>query len=262
LLVNGARVIEQAGSSWDDIRATQSDKVGARLSKQPQLAGALERTKHGALFMINRWTLLGDAIESNGGLDEDQRSVAYDLLGIEHVYRNGGRQVPAGTDKEALAGLVAREVQRHRANIQNRLNDRDRSEQGMAMLGIVKERDAETRKLRSDQTRARRRLSWAWGALVMLQGGADAATIIDPDTRKPVAVGPEISAVGQPAATAPPVSVPPPVAEPESPASPTIPPLPEGCSAEARDMWLVAAGAVLNKTATFRRAEPVAASSA
>jgi hypothetical protein len=116
------------------------------------------------------------------------------------------------------------------------------------MLGIARERDAETKNLRSDQTRARRRLSWAWGALTMLQNGVDPATIIDPDTKRPVAPGPHASPAPEPtrAAAPPPPAPAPPPAE-ASPPVPSIPTLPEGCSAEAKEMWLIAAGAVLSK---------------
>ena len=125
-------------------------------------------------------------------------------MGIDQVYRNGSRQVPPGTDGAALRSLIAREISRHRVNLERTLNARSDCEKDMAQLGIVKRRDPETKALRSDQSRARRRFSWALETLRMLQQGADAATIIDPDTGRPVAAGPPASAVPEPRPAAPP----------------------------------------------------------
>jgi hypothetical protein len=87
--------------------------------------------------------------------------------------------------------------------------------------------------------------------LQMLRKGADPATLIDPDTGKPVVPGPRPTAVREkaPAAAAPP----PPEPARSSAPSPTssIPTLPEGISVDAKEMILVAAGSFLSeKTAS------------
>jgi hypothetical protein len=258
LLINKVRVIERVGTSWDDDNEERIDKLGSRLAADPyNVQRALARCKHGALYLVGKWTLMAEAVESNGGLDNLQIQTCYDLLGIEHVYRNGSRQVPEATDLESLRGLFAREIGRHRGNLERTLNARSDSEKEMAQLGIVKRRDTETRAIRSDLNRARRRFSWAMETLQRLQNGADASTIIDPDTGKPVAAGPPASAVPEPrpaaAPPAPALSATVTVTAPPPPATaPSLPPLPEGCSDEDKDMWLVAAGAVLSKSATPR----------
>ena len=94
LLIDKVRIIERVGISWDDDCAERSEKLSLKLPVAPyNVQRALARTKHGALYLINQLTLLGEAVETNGGLDDPQRQVLYDLLGIEHVYRNGCRQV-------------------------------------------------------------------------------------------------------------------------------------------------------------------------
>jgi len=47
---------------------------------------ALARTKHGALLLIDRWTLFGEAIDPERGIDEALRQTAYDLVWIDHVF--------------------------------------------------------------------------------------------------------------------------------------------------------------------------------
>ena len=71
------------------------------------------------------------------------------------------------------------------------------------MLGIVGARDNATRLLRADQNRARRRFSWALNTLDMLRQGADPASLIDPDTGKPVTPGARPTAVKPRTRTAP-----------------------------------------------------------
>ena len=118
LLVNKVRIIERVGISWDDDCAERSDKLGARLPTDPyNVQRALARTKHGALYIIDKWTLLGESVESNGALDDLQIQTCYDLLGIEHVYRNGCSRVPPGTDAPGLRALIARQISLHRANL-------------------------------------------------------------------------------------------------------------------------------------------------
>ena len=113
LLINKLRVIERVGISWDDDCTERIDKLGERLHKDPyHIQRALARTRHGALYLIDKWALIDDSIVTNGGLDESQFETVHDLLGIEHVYRNGCRQVPAATDAPALRAVVAREVGR------------------------------------------------------------------------------------------------------------------------------------------------------
>jgi hypothetical protein len=255
--VDGFRAVERVGTSWDMDNAARVDKLGARLPKSPQVvAGELGRTKHGVLYLINQWSALDEAIATNGGLDEPQRQVAYDLLGIDHVYRNGSRQVPAGTDAPGLKALAARELSRHRDNLDRTLNATDTAERKMATLGLVSRRDATSRLLRADQNRARRRFSWAMDTLWMLRAGVNPATLIDPDTGKPVVPGPRPTAVREkgPATAAPPPPVPEPQPQPQPASSPSpaasIPPLPEGISVDAKEMILVAAGSYLGERAT------------
>ena len=61
LLINRMRIIERIGTSWDDDNDAFSDRLGARLSADPyNVQRELARSKHGALYLIHKWTLLDE----------------------------------------------------------------------------------------------------------------------------------------------------------------------------------------------------------
>ena len=264
LQINDLREVEKVGGAWDIERSVNAATLGSTLGESPQVVSeTLAATKHGALYLIKQWSYLEDSVKTNGGLSEEQRQVAYDLLGVDHIYRDGCSQVPKGTDTQGLSALVARELFRHRRQLERVLNDCDASERGMAMIGIVDRRDNASKLLLASQGRARRRFSWAWRLLKELRAGADPSTLIDDETGKPVVPGPPLVAVrprtrpaAAPAAPSPTPTppTPPPSSPPPAPAAsaePSIARLLAGLPAEAKEMFLVAAAAVLNaKTAS------------
>ena len=256
LLINKTRIIEHVGRFFDEDNAERADQLAADLATDPyNVQRALSRSKQGALLLIQKLSLLADVVQTSGGIDDEQRHVLFDLMGIERVYRNGSSVVPPGNDAAGLKRVITGEIDRHRGNLTRTLNDRSESEKATAQLGIVRERDKETKALRSDQTRARRRFSWALETLQMLKRGADPSSIIDYETGKPVAAGPPPSAVpdrSSSTSTPPPPPPPPPPPAPPAPPSPPLRPLPPGCPDELKDMLLVAAGTILPPAATPR----------
>ena len=198
--------------------------------------------------MISLWNALGDAVATNGILDPEQVGMAYDLLAVPHVLRNGSRQVPPANDAPAVAALVKRQVAYHQANLQEKLNQRDEFERNSARLGIVREIDKETRILKSDETRALKRLRWAEQTFQDIRKGVDPASVIDPDTQRPINPDGHAATVWA-AATAPAPLAPPPPETP-APAEPTAEPapptrprpaVPEGCSEELAESLVIAA---------------------
>ena len=122
LTVNLERVLDRVETSWDEDGAAAADRKAKGLQDQPyDVARELGRSKHGTLLLISRWEALGEAVAANQGLDESQIQMAYDLLAIPKVLRNGSRQVPAANDAPALASLVERELTRHRTNLERSL---------------------------------------------------------------------------------------------------------------------------------------------
>jgi hypothetical protein len=262
LLLDDLRVIERAGTCHDIDAAARTERLAAKLRQSASLtAGILSRSKHGAMYLINQWLYIEEIIKNTSGLDEEQRQVCFDLLGIDCIMRRGSPRVPHADDSKALLALVSREINRHRANLARHLNDCDASEQEMAKLGIGTIRDSATRNLRADQRRIRNRFDWLMTTFEKLRAGTDPATLIDPDTGKPVAPGPQPCPVKKPAPPAPepPPPPPPPDSEPEAEPEPEVPvagpepsmpPLSEGISAELREVLRVATGSILGPKAT------------
>ena len=264
LLLDKLRVAERVVTAFDDDNAERCDRLFARLHDEPhRIQRALSRDKQGTLLLIDKWKLFGDAIDSRLGIEEALRQTAFDLLGIENVYRHGAGRVPAATDVVGLRLLVTREIERHNQNLTRTLNARSETEKEMAHMGLARFRDGITRSLRGDRNRAQRRVSWALETIQSLKNGTDPSTIIDPLTGKPIAVGPPLVAVPDPVRPAaarqsqsqPQASPPPSAQAAPAPASSPLPPLPEGCSEEGKEMWWVAAGSVLGATATPARNE-------
>ena len=142
----------------------------------------------------------------------------------------------------ALLALVSRERARLQARLEYTLNARDEATQGMALLGIPIDPDANTRRLRSNESRAHRRLAWALSTFERLRQGAAPSSVIDPETRQPLAA--EAEAVPAPAPAPARPAPPPPPPPPRAPSRPPLPPLPVGCVGEDREMLLLAAEAL------------------
>src|SRR5207302_6849310 len=74
-LVDLQRCLDRAAFCWDSDRRAYVDNLGARLSKDPaRVARALERTKQGTDWLLERWEGLGEVLHTNGAWDEPQRS--------------------------------------------------------------------------------------------------------------------------------------------------------------------------------------------
>jgi hypothetical protein len=273
-LLDQRRVLDRAaGPCWEVDAKARAQRLAAKLPSDPaRVAWELECTRQGTLLLIYHWNCLGDAIANNSGLDDGQRALAFDLLGVPQVLRNGSRQVPPGSDAPALAALVARETARHQANLDTVLNDRDQSEQAWVMMNVVRHPDTTTRQLRSDEARAYKRMVWATETLKQIRKGVNAATIIDPATRNPLdpnadaprraGRAPNAKAKAAPAAPPPtPTSPsPPPPTETESSSSPPTPPLnmppyPEACPEEMKESLMVFAETFNQLRAAVRAAE-------
>ena len=246
LTLNKERILEKDESTWRDERTEAADRLARRFPDEPyETARALARTKYGTLLLISRWKSLGEAVASNQAFNEEQVHMAYNLLAVPKVLRDGSRQVPAANDGPALAALVERELAQHQAKLEQALNRRDELDRDAARLGIVKEYDKQTRTLRSDEARAHRRLRWAEATFQSLRQGVDPATVIDPETGR--TINPDVHAATAAAAAPaspeppqPPVTPTPTESSPESP----VRPLPEGCSEVDAEMLRMVAEAL------------------
>jgi hypothetical protein len=166
------RVIERAKLCWEADRRKEADALGARMQKDPgRVSRALERSRQGADWMIEKWEGLGAALRSNGGWDEAQRRLAFDLLGVDPELRHGSDKVPPEGDAAALAALVAGELESLRFVQEVSLAPLDRAEQSMAAAGMPLTEDACTARLRRYESAQRRALQWALSELRRVREG-------------------------------------------------------------------------------------------
>jgi hypothetical protein len=249
MLEDNIRVSEKTDADWHDDRTREAARLGARLAADPyQVNLHLEATLQGASWKLYRWRLLAAEAGENQALDEPQRQLAFDLLGVPGECRRGTSEVPAGNDVAGLVALCAREMKRLETHIVLELEGRDTRARAMTRLGIpMAASDTVTRRIKSNASRAHKRVVWATDTLRALRAGVSPATIIDPETHRPLqaeatAAAPEPSrpqAQPQPApapAPAPPAadSGPPQDLPPEDPI-----PLPDNVSGEDREMLLL-----------------------
>jgi hypothetical protein len=155
---NEARVIADVDLSWNDDQRAHINRVGGRLGKAPdRVAPALEQSRQGAEWCVDRWRGLAQAVAAHGRLTDEQRALAFDLMGISVVLRAGTQRVPAADDAEGLKAFIDQQIERLETRIETELKDRDVREQERARHGLPRIEDAQTRKLRSNANRAYRR---------------------------------------------------------------------------------------------------------
>jgi hypothetical protein len=248
--VNHARVLahtelmrETVDDWWEDDRRQAANNLAARLAKDPgRVAQRLENSLHGALWCLEQWRGLGASAAANGGLTEPQRQLMCDLMGISPLLRDNAARVPAADDHEKLVAHVAGEVKRLETRIELVLRRRDLIARAKVQEGLNAPQDPESRNHRSNESRAHKRLVWATNTFNDLRRGLAPATILDPETGRPLQAAAPASAQECPQPQPPPA--PPPAAAPNPdppPASPyeTPIPLPEDASDEDKEMLLL-----------------------
>ncbi len=140
------RVINRAEEHWDSDQRELVNRLAARLPRDPErVAHRLGRTRQGVDWLIERWQGLEEALAVEGCWTDEQRSMAFDLLGVSPILRNGRHRVPAASDTAGLARLVADRLAHLREARDGRLDDLDALEQDLALIGMPSVEDAGTR---------------------------------------------------------------------------------------------------------------------
>jgi len=187
LLANTKRMRQTVDEWWDDDRRQATDRLAARLEKDPRrILGQLQNSLHGALWCLEQWRGLGASAAHNGSLTEAQRALCCDLIGVAPLLRDNPDTVPACDDQPAILELVARQVERLETRIQRVLKERDRTARSNVREGLSDPQDPESRRHRSNEGRAHKRMVWAIEAFRALRRGVLPATIIDPATKQPL----------------------------------------------------------------------------
>jgi hypothetical protein len=152
LIEDNIRVSEKTDSDWHDDRTREANRLGARLASDPsQVKDQLEESLHGANWLLYRWRALRDEAVENQGLDDSQRQLAFDLLGVPVTLRRGTTRVPAGDDVEGIKALCVREIRRLETRVALELEGRDTRARAKARRGLpVVASDAATRRVKSN----------------------------------------------------------------------------------------------------------------
>jgi hypothetical protein len=170
------RCLERALNWWDVDHEERAIQVSKRLEKDcRKTVHTLEWTKKGAELLISYWEGLGEAVESNGDWDQEQRLLAYNLLKVRPELRSGSKQVPESGDTAGLKALVERQVNTLRARIDKTLSAKHTAEQGEAISGFFYEEDAVTRKYRRYAAGHRSAFNRYLGMLESGRAGAEEA---------------------------------------------------------------------------------------
>ena len=161
------RNVIRAESCWDLDRRREVEEIAADLSKRPaSVVNRLRTTLQGREWLIDRWAILARIAERDGGWDESQRSLAFDLLGAPAEGRSGGTPGQA-IDAEGrpvgpppgLAELARREVAALQAGLEG-LADQDALDQGLALADLADPSTPEYRQARRYEAALHARLRW------------------------------------------------------------------------------------------------------
>jgi hypothetical protein len=193
ILAARAERADRALESWDDDRAAEVAELGSRLSTRPEaIQPKLLQTKHGVLWLIERWDEVADSLRRCRGWAPETWDRAMDLLGLSPLARQGSGPWDLDPEDPSEApglDLVRRSVEALRERLANVLEDRDDRTRALAELGLGPDADhaPELRLLERYALDARRRFSWCVQELRRLQASpgasaADRASSRDPST--------------------------------------------------------------------------------
>lgn len=156
------RRVDRAALCWDGDQRNAIESLGTHLATDPsRIVRALRQTSQGADWLIERWEGLGEAATQNGGWNDDQRRLAFDLLGTPLELRDGRRLLPVEADGETLQALVTQQVDELRRLKSEVLDELDAIAQSQAAAGLPVVDDAISRRLHAYEASCRRYLQWA-----------------------------------------------------------------------------------------------------
>ena len=160
------RISSRAEVVWDDDRKLEAILLAATISKRPEAVSArLGETLQGCIWMLNRWSMLAYAADSQGSWTPAQTQLAFELLGTPHEFRKAARP---GTEIDVVGRVIARpEDQAAFARQQiaillerrELLRPLDESERLRAKAGLADETDPELRTLRRYEASLHRQLA-------------------------------------------------------------------------------------------------------
>ncbi|MEO6810610.1 MAG: hypothetical protein ABI353_15955, partial [Isosphaeraceae bacterium] len=189
------RQADRALFSWDDDHALRIEELAAKLPRNPsRTVAALRTTRHGAVWLIERWQSLGDALEGPGCWDDSQRRLALNLLGTPKEFRDCSAALPADADLAALKTLVRDQIAALQDRLTNALEPLDDKERALTEIGLPLDTDAPTAWLLRIERECRRTFNWALAEFRKIHRPnelAPARPMLEPEPEPEPGPGPE-----------------------------------------------------------------------
>jgi hypothetical protein len=172
MLVDFERRVDRASGYWQFDRARHARELGREFGRDPRrICTELLKTRQGVAVVIDFWKQLDDILRTTGTWDAGQRRMAFDLLAVPQVLREGSLRIPADADTATLAEVVAGEVGRLRAEY-NELLELDAADKGLAEIGHPLMEDAAAKRVKRGAAEARRDFRRARDELLRVRDGA------------------------------------------------------------------------------------------
>ena len=166
------RTILRAEVSWDEDRRLDAEVIAESIHKRPsETIAQLKRTPQGCDWLLRRWSLLAKVAKTGTPWNESQRTLAFDLLGTPHLFRECmtpgveidcyGHIVFDGLDQ---LEVTRRQIKRLEADRQA-VRPIDQVEQTLAQSDEGPDNDRALRQARRHENALFRRLAWCLNQL-------------------------------------------------------------------------------------------------
>jgi hypothetical protein len=177
LLTVRAELADQAAEGWDADRAAAVAELADRLSSRPaSIQPKLLQSRHGVLWMIERWAEVADSLRRADGWTPATWDLAMDLLGLTGPARVGSGPWDLDPEDRGPApglDLVRRSIEALRNRLSDFLDARDAQARLDAEAGLPLDEPRQARLIERYARDARRQFS-RWLAELRRQQGAGA----------------------------------------------------------------------------------------
>ena len=149
------RTMDRALLVWDQDRGVYIDQLVQTLAEDAGVGRALARSKQGVAWLLQTWRGLSDVLKITGKWTDDQIRLGLDLAGIRSELREAYWPKLATGTTEERAQFVSDQVTMLEQSLEESLNSLDWANQSMAAAGMPMEEDADTKRIRKQESRVK-----------------------------------------------------------------------------------------------------------
>jgi hypothetical protein len=155
----------RAGHCWGDERKAVVAKAARALGRRPaETAMVLASSAPGCDWLIDRWRMLGFALDKAGEWTDEQRNMALDMLGVAADLRDLETPIDAPEDLDAIQfrqALVDDQLERLIGRKEETLDDIEDDLREATALGYAVDLDPALTLIRRYEAASFRRMRWA-----------------------------------------------------------------------------------------------------